>query len=224
MLNFAPTHPSEAALRKRFAEIGIVPGKPFDVTSLSAENKAALVAGMQDGQKQIDALRATLSGKTDSLFGTRAFLKNNYVARATGTQMGIGANSREEAIYPMYDNDAGGQPLDGSQHKYLLHFAKGQQPPVNAFWSLTMYALPSQLLVNNPLNRYLINSPMLPKLKLDADGGLTLYLQHANPGPAKEANWLPIPNGPFMAAMRYYWPKAALLEGQWKSPPINRVD
>ena len=224
VLQFAPPHPSEVALRKRFAEIGIVPGKPFDLASLSAEQKAALVAGMQDGQKQIDALRATLGGKTDSLFGTRAFLKNNYVARATGTQMGIGANSREEAIYPIYDNDASGQPLDGSQHHYVLHFAKGQQPPVNAFWSLTMYTLPSQLLVDNPINRYLINSPMLPGLKQDADGGLTLYLQHDNPGPDKEANWLPAPNGPFMAAMRYYWPKAALLEGRWQSPKIQRVD
>ncbi|WP_249673510.1 DUF1254 domain-containing protein [Pseudomonas abieticivorans] len=224
LLQFAPTHPSEAALRKRFTEIGIVPGKPLDLSALPQAQQAALKNGMEDGQKQIDALRKSLGGKTDTLFGTRAFLKNNYVTRATGAQMGIGANSREEAMYPIYDNDATGQPLDGSKHKYLLRFAKGQQPPVNAFWSLTMYTLPSQLLVDNPLNRYLINSPMLPGLAMDADGGLTLYLQHESPGKDKEANWLPTPNGPFMAAMRYYWPKAALLEGSWKSPKIERVD
>jgi hypothetical protein len=94
---------------------------------------------------------------------------------------------------------------------------------VNAFWSLTMYDLPGQLLVANPIDRYLINAAMLPQLKKDADGGVTLYLQHDSPGPDKQSNWLPAPNGPFMAAMRYYWPKPALLQGQWTSPQIERV-
>ena len=223
LLQFAPTHPSEVALRKRFTAIGIEPGKPFDVAKLSPEQQAALVAGMQDGQKEIDQLRSSLGGKTDTLFGTREYLKNNYVVRATGTQMGIGANSREEAMYPIYDKDASGQPLDGSKHNYTLKFAKGQQPPVQAFWSLTMYDLPKQLLVENALNRYLINSPMLPNLTKDADGGLTLYIQHESPGKDKEANWLPAPNGPFMVTMRYYWPKPELLSGQWKSPLIEQA-
>ncbi|NYH11671.1 DUF1254 domain-containing protein [Pseudomonas moraviensis] len=223
LLQFAPTHPSEVALRKRFTEIGIQPGQPFDVSKLSQEEQAALVAGMKDGQQEIDRLRNSLGGKTDTLFGTREYLKNNYVMRATGTQMGIGANSREEAMYPIYDKDATGQPLDGSQHKYTLRFAKGEQPPVQAFWSLTMYDLPKQLLVDNPINRYLINSPMLPNLAKDADGGLTLYIQHESPGKNKEANWLPAPNGPFMVTMRYYWPKPELLSGKWHSPQINRA-
>jgi hypothetical protein len=223
LLQFAPIHPSETALRKRFTEIGIKPGKPFDVSKLTAEQQAALVAGMQDGQKEIDGLRSSLKGKTDTLFGTRAFLKNNYVARATGAQMGIGANSREEAMYPIYDKDTSGQPLDASKHKYTLRFAKGQQPPVQAFWSITLYDLPKQLLVDNPINRYLINSPMLPELKNDTDGGLTLYIQHESPGKEKQANWLPAPNGPFMVTMRYYWPKAELLDGKWKSPMIEQA-
>lgn len=223
LLQFAPTHPSEVALRQRFTEIGIEPGKAFDASKLSPEQQAALVAGMQDGQKEIDALRNSLGGKTDTLFGTREYLKNNYVVRATGTQMGIGANSREEAMYPIYDKDASGQPLDGSQHNYTLRFAKGEQPPVQAFWSLTMYDLPKQLLVDNAINRYLINSPMLPNLKKDADGGLTLYIQHESPGKDKEANWLPAPKGPFMVTMRYYWPKPELLSGQWKSPVIEQA-
>ncbi|WP_160107255.1 DUF1254 domain-containing protein [Pseudomonas izuensis] len=222
LLQFAPTHPSEAALRKRFTEIGIEPGKPFDLTTLTPAQQAALLAGMQDGQKEIDELRHSLGGKTDTLFGTRAFLKNNYVARATGAQMGIGANSREEAMYPIYDKDATGQPLDASTHNYTLRFAKGRQPPVQAFWSLTMYDLPKQLLVDNAINRYLINSPMLPNLAKDADGGLTLYIQHESPGKDKEANWLPAPDGPFMVTMRYYWPKPELLEGKWKSPLIEQ--
>ncbi|WP_192560309.1 DUF1214 domain-containing protein [Pseudomonas allokribbensis] len=126
-------------------------------------------------------------------------------------------------MYPIYDKDASGQPLDGSQHKYTLKFAKGQQPPVQAFWSLTMYDLPKQLLVDNAINRYLINSPMLPNLTKDADGGLTLYIQHESPGKDKEANWLPAPDGSFMVTMRYYWPKPELLSGKWHSPLIEQV-
>ena len=225
LLQFAqPPHPSEVALRKRFEEIGIVPGQPFDASKLPADLQAALKEGMVDGQKEIDARRASLGGKTDTLFGDRAFLKNDYVARATGTQVGIGANSREEAMYPILDKDAQGAPLDASQHNYTLHFAKGQLPPVNAFWSITMYDLPKQLLVKNPIHRYLINSPMLPQLKTDPDGGLTIYIQADSPGKDKESNWLPAPKGPFVAFMRYYWPKQSLLEGQWKTPAIERAN
>jgi len=225
LLQFAqPPHPSEVALRKRFAEIGIESGKPFDASKLSPALQDALKQGMLDGQKAIDERRALLHGKTDQLFGDRAFLKNDYVARATGTQVGIGANSRDEALYPILDQDAQGQTLDGSKHKYTLRFAKGQQPPVNAFWSITMYDLPQQLLVKNPINRYLINSPMLPNMKTDPAGGITIYIQADSPGKDKESNWLPAPKGPFVTFMRYYWPKPALLDGQWKTPAIQRAD
>jgi hypothetical protein len=224
LLQFAePPHPSEVTLRKKFERIGIVSGKPFDVASLSPEMKAALEGGMTDGQKAIDDLRATLGGKSQDLFGTRAFLKNDYVRRAAGTQVGIGANSKEEALYPIYEKDADGQPLDGTKGRYVLRFAGGKFPPVNAFWSLTMYELPSQLLVRNPVERYLINSPMLPGLKTDADGGLTIYIQSGSPGPDKEANWLPAPKGPFMMAARYYWPKPEVLHGKWTSPVVQRL-
>src|SRR6266404_427143 len=218
-----PPDPSEIALRKSFERIGIVSGKRFDVASLSPEMKAALEGGMADGQKAIDDLRLSLGGKSEDLFGTRAFLKNDYVRRATGTQVGIGANSKEEALYPIYEKDADGQPLDGAKGKYILRYSAGSFPPVHAFWSLTMYDLPSQLLVKNPINRYLINSPMLPDLKLDADGGLTIYVQSDSPGLDKETNWLPAPNGPFMMAARYYWPKSELLQDEWKSPTMQNV-
>jgi hypothetical protein len=104
-----------------------------------------------------------------------------------------------------------------------LHFASDQLPPVHAFWSLTMYELPASLLVANPLNRYLINSPMLPDLKRDADGGLTLYIQHDSPGKDKESNWLPAPNEPFAMFLRLYWPKPEALDGSWKQPPLLLV-
>jgi hypothetical protein len=221
LLQLTSINPAEAALRKRFESIGIVPGKPFDATSLSDARKTALLNGMADGQKEIDAYRATLGGKSADLFGSRAFLKNNYLKRATGTQVGIGANSKDEALYPIYDEDDQGKPLDGSSGRYVLRYAGGNFSPVNAFWSLTMYALPSQLLVKNPINRYLVNSPMLPNLKRDADGGLTIYIQNESPGADKEANWLPAPTGPFMMAARYYWPKPELLGDKWKSPAVR---
>ncbi len=218
-----PAHPSEAELRQSFAKIGIEPGKPFNPSAFSPEIQDALKAGIDDGQKAIDAKRASTGGKTDTLFGSREYLKNDFLARATGTQMGIGANSRDEALYPILDKDADGQPLDGSKARYTMHFAKGEFPPVNAFWSLTMYDLPGQLLVKNPIDRYLINSPMLPHLKLDKDGGLTIYIQADSPGAEKQANWLPAPKAPFMLTMRYYWPKPELLSGEWKSPAVERV-
>jgi hypothetical protein len=224
LLQFCPTQPSENALRASFARIGIGPGKTIDVATLSPEMKVALEAGMADGQKEIDARRTASDGDISNFFGTRAFLHNDYVARATGAQMGIGANSKEEALYPLYEKDSSGQPLDGSKAQYTLHFAKGGFPPVNAFWSLTMYDLPQQLLVKNPINRYLINSPMLPNLKLDSDGGLTIYIQSDSPGKEKEANWLPAPKAPFMLAMRYYLPRSELINGTWKSPAVVRAN
>ena len=104
-----------------------------------------------------------------------------------------------------------------------MRFAKDQLPPVNAFWSLTMYGLPDRLLVANPINRYLINSPMLPDLKRDPDGGLTLYIQQASPGKDKEPNWLTAPDRPFFLILRLYLPKNAALDGAWKQPPLARA-
>jgi len=138
--------------------------------------------------------------------------------------LGIYGNTKQEAMYPMYKADAAGQPLDAAKHRYTVHFAPGQLPPVHAFWSLTMYQMPSSLLVANPLNRYLINSPMLADLKRDADGGLTLYIQRESPGTGKESNWLPAPAGPFACVLRLYWPKEAALSGTWQAPPMRRAD
>jgi hypothetical protein len=138
--------------------------------------------------------------------------------------LGIYGNSKEEAMYPVYFVDSSGQPPDGA-HRYTIRFAKDQLPPVHAFWSLTLYELPSSLLSANALNRYLINSPMLPNLKRDSDGGLKLYIQHESPGKSKEANWLPAPaSGPFFTVLRLYWPEEPALDGRWKAPPLERVN
>ena len=121
-----------------------------------------------------------------------------------------------------------GRPLDGSKHNYTLTFPAGQLPPVNSFWSVTMYDGKTQLLIENPINRYLINSPMLPDMKKNADGSLTLYIQNKSPGADKEANWLPAPDGPIYLVMRLYWPKTeapSILpagEGTWQPPGLRR--
>lgn len=227
VLQFCPPNPSEQSVLERFARIGVGAGKKFDGAQLTPDMREAIAGGVADAWKQLEAFidHELNTGKVTSgdVFGTREYLKNNYLYRMAGAVLGIYGNSKEEAIYPMYRVDAAGKPLDAAQNRYTLHFAPGQLPPVNAFWSLTMYELPSSLLVANPLNRYLINSPMLPDLKKDADGGLTLYVQSESPGPDKESNWLPAPKGPFWCALRLYWPKAEALEGRWAAPSITTV-
>jgi len=146
--------------------------------------------------------------------------------RAAAAKGGIYGNDAAEAAYPYTKAFANGEALDGSKHDYTLTFAAGQYPPVNAFWSVTMYDGKSQLLIENPINRYLINSPMLPGMKKNADGSLTLYIQNKSPGADKESNWLPAPNDLIYLVMRLYWPKAeppSVLppgDGTWQPPAI----
>ena len=224
VLQFCPTVPSEKALMAQFAKIGVGAGKTFDPDTLSPEIRTAIKQGRSDawaafagGVKLMDEGKLT-SGE---LFGTREAMKNNYLNRWLGT-IGIYGNSKQEAMYPIYRIDSNGQKLSGAS-RYTLRFAPGQLPPVHAFWSLTMYELPASLLVANPINRYLINSPMLPQLKRDSDGGLTLLIQNESPGQDEESNWLPAPKGPFAMYMRLYNPEQAALDGEWKAPPLHRV-
>jgi hypothetical protein len=142
---------------------------------------------------------------------------------------GIYANDPVEATYPLTRIDAAGERLDGSKHNYTLTFPAGQLPPVNAFWSVTMYDGKTQLLIENPIGRYLINSPMLPNMKKNVDGSLTLYIQKESPGADKESNWLPAPNDLIYLVMRLYWPRAeapSVLppgEGTWNPPAVLQV-
>jgi hypothetical protein len=225
-LQFSPTHPSEKELMARFARIDVGAGRGFDPEKLSPEIRQAISDGMADAWKTFEDLKTKEidTGKVTAgdMFGTRDELENHYLHRMAGAVLGIYGNSRAEAIYPGYSLDSTGALLDGS-HRYTLRFAPGQLPPANAFWSLTMYELPASLLVANPLNRYLINSPMLPDLERDADDGVTLYIQRDSPGKDKESNWLPAPAGPFRLFLRIYWPKPEALDGTWKQPPLVRT-
>ncbi|MDG4666519.1 DUF1254 domain-containing protein [Mycobacterium sp. 236(2023)] len=233
-MRFAPVLPGEEELRERFGTIGIGTrgersdgGKiGFDADALSPEMRSAIEGGMADAWAEFNGFKKDKvdTGELGSaqFFGTAEDLKGNYLYRMAGAVLGIYGNTAAEAVYPGAFNDADGAPLTGT-NTYVYRFPSGQLPPVNAFWSLTMYQLPASQLVENPMKRYLINSEMLPSLVPDPDGGYTLYVQHESPGIEKEANWLPAPEGPFALVLRLYWPKPDALNGTWKAPVPAKV-
>jgi len=232
LLQFCPTPPEETALRAKFATVGIEAGKPFDLAKLSELQKGELGLAVKEGyaaiEKQRDNIGKDINGwEVGAAFGNRAFYNGNYLLRAGSALAGIYGNDAVEAMYPKAKAASDGQPLDGSKHNYTLTFAAGQYPPVNAFWSVTMYDGKTQFLIQNPINRYLINSPMLPLLKKNSDGSLTIYIQKDAPAGDKKANWLPAPDGPIYVVMRLYWPKEtppSILppgDGTWKPPAVQ---
>jgi len=230
-LQFAPPGPEEKEIRAKLARIGVGAGKTFNFKDLPIAHKLEIGVGMKEGEAKIEKYLAselkTVNGwAISSYFGDRAFFNGNWLVRAAGAKAGIYGNTAEEAAYPITRTLANGEKLDGSKHNYTLTFPAGQLPPVNAFWSVTMYDGKSQLLIENPINRYLINAPMLPGMKKNADGSVTLYIQNKSPGADKESNWLPAPNDLIYLAMRLYWPKTeapSILppgEGTWKPPAV----
>jgi hypothetical protein len=232
-LQFAPAGPEEREIRAKLARIGVGAGKTFNFKELPIAHKLEVALGMKDGEDKVDKFLAdqakSINGwKVASLFGDRAFFNGNWLLRAAGAKGGIYGNIAVEATYPYTKTLADGEPLDGSKHNYTLTFPAGQLPPVNAFWSVTMYDGKTQLLIENPINRYLINSPMLSGMKTDADGSLTLYIQNKSPGADKESNWLPAPNEDMYLVMRLYWPKVeppSILppgSGTWQPPALKQ--
>lgn len=238
LLQFCPpvgTAGVEKSLRETFAHIGIVPGQKASAhKELPPEIKAALGEGVKAALVKIgktaENVGTVVNGwQIGSAAGSREFYKDNWALRAAAAKLGIYGNSQAEAVYPFTRDDSNGIVLDGSKHTYQMTFPAGQLPPVNAFWSITMYDGRTQLLIDNPINRYLINSPMLSQLEKNPDGSLTIYLQHDSPGKDKEANWLPAPDGPMFVVMRLYWPKQGELsvyplgKGSWKPPALVPV-
>lgn len=233
-LQFAPAGPEEKDIRERLARIGVGPGKTYEFKALSLEHKAAVLLGMKAGEAKVTAMvddigKGINGWKLASAFGDRAFFNGNWLLRAAAAQAGIYGNDAQEAVYPMTKTLADGQPLDGGKHAYTLTFPAGQLPPAKAFWSVTMYDGKTQLLIKNPINRYLINSPMLPGMRKNPDGSLTISIQKDSPGKAKEANWLPAPDGPIYLAMRIYWPRTEsptvlpVGKGDWQPPALVQV-
>ena len=233
-LQYVPETPRDKAIRAKLAKIGIGPGKTFEFKDLSLEHKAAILVAMKQGDDKVDKWLASgmknINGwNVGAFFGDEAFYNGNWLMRAGAAKGGLYGNDAAEAMYPYTRTDATGEPLDGAKHKYTITFAPGELPPVNAFWSVTMYDGKSQFLIKNPINRYLINSPMLSAMKKDADGSLTLFIQKDSPGTDKEANWLPAPDDKIYLVMRLYWPKPtppSILpagEGTWRPPGVKQV-
>jgi hypothetical protein len=220
-----PLNPPDPILLTKLASIGIGPGK----TPLSEANdtiKAALQTGITEGQKLIDAKVPNLGANINGwrVAGAVGVYGTDYLFRAAITQFGLGANIAQEALYPSIFTDSEGKPLSGA-NKYTIHFAPGQTPPVNAFWSITMYNNKS-LFVDNPINRYNVGQ-YTEGLKNNTDGSLDIYIQNANPGKDKESNWLPAPatsvSDIFKLVLRMYLPQQQILNGTWTYPPVQRM-
>jgi hypothetical protein len=222
----------EEQLWTGLARLGIGPGNTFDYATLAPEIQEALKAGVQEGFGEMEGFIAEYSSDplvSGKLFGTREFLAQsaatNYqlesadMLRTVAAHMGLYGNSAVEAIYPTYLIDADQQPLDASANRYTVTFDKGNLPPVKAFWSLTMYDGKTQLFIDNPLDRYLLNSTTMDQFQLEKDGSLSLLIQKDPPGKNKQSNWLPAPDGPFYMVLRLYGPESDALEGVWTPPP-----
>jgi hypothetical protein len=209
----------------RMKRIGLEPGKSLDFKALPAPVRQALndgpTAGLKAIQKRIAVTEATAvrNGWFISTGAVGSF-GGDYSVRATTALLGLGANRPEDAVYPMARTDGEGRPLSGA-NRYVLHFPKGQTPPVAAFWSLTLYD-DNGFPVENAIKRHAIGDR--DKLKFNDDGSLTLYIQHQSPGVEKESNWLPAPEGVFTLTMRCYSPRPQIAIGEWVPPPVKRVD
>ena len=218
LLPFMPTVPAERGMRERFARIGIGAGRPFDPARLDPATRSAIEAGVVEAAQELKA-KALAQTSSRGFFGTRQELGPDYLTyRSMGAMLGIYGNSDAEAVYASQQTGPDGKVLDG-RRRWLLRFPAGQLPPVSEFWSITMYNLPQRLLTPNPINRYSIGD-RTPGLRYGADGSLEIYLQAENPGPAKAANWLPAPAGPFFFVARLYGPKQAVLSGAWTLPAL----
>lgn len=231
-LQFAPATAAESEIRDKLASIGVGTEAPFSLQDLPADHQQAVAQGMADGASKIktylaDELYKANGWSVSDLWGDADFIGGDWIKRAAGASAGIYGNDALEAVYILGRQTADGQQLDGSKAKYTLTFAPGQLPPVNSFWSLTMYDGDTQLLIKNPIDRYLINSAMLSEMKTNEDGSLTIYLQKDSPGAEREANWLPAPDGPIYLALRMYRPKTddpSILpvgEGSWQPPGLE---
>jgi len=246
LLKDNPPAPADAPMVKKLARLGIVPGKPFNPAAVDPQVMKGLEKAVRLVKAFFDAAAKGTQGPIEeSALARKAFeLLNNavrrvltnvkngwmippmqlgrygtdYALRAYVALYGFGANWPEDAVYPSAQLDGGNQQLNGA-HRYVLHFAEGG-PPVNAFWSLSMYNT-KQAFVPNPLDRYAIGDR--DKLKLNPDGSLDLYIQHESPGKDKEANWLPAPKDDFSLILRLYWPMKAVLDGTWLPPGVKRV-
>ena len=228
LLTLVQLYPGDEKHVARWSAIGIGAGTPFDASKLSSEQRSAIEAGVNDAVAAITA-RAKHLGKvknnwtmTAGIFGDRDTIGDDYLLRAAAAQYAIYGNDLHEAFYPSTESDANGNPLDASKHSYALTFSKAQLPPVNAFWSVTMYDMPAQMLVANDANRYSVGN-RTPGLVYGSDGSLTIPISAKTPAGPNAPNWLPAPNGPFTLTTRLYMPKPEALDPLYAPPPVEVV-
>jgi len=217
-----PPHKEDEPMVKQLARIGIVPGQDFDASKLTPEQLSGLNEGVREAVAKIEAFVATGAAHKpgwNSFQGELGRYGTNYSARAITARVAVGANPPEDAVYISDSTDASGTPLNGSM-RYRMHFPAGQLPPVRAFWSVTAYDKDGYFIANT-MNRYAIGDR--DKLKFNPDGSLDLYIQDQNPEADHEANWLPSGDGVFNLTLRLYWPDAAILNGGWQPPAVERV-
>ncbi|HXV58180.1 MAG TPA: DUF1254 domain-containing protein [Gaiellaceae bacterium] len=216
-----PPHPTDYSILARIANIGIVPGEPFDPAGLDAGALDEIEAGAVAAREAIAGNTAgfgrevngwSIATETIGVYG------NAYLKRATVALGGLGANPPEDAVYPLLLSDSDGEPTTGQQD-YVIHFDADELPPVDAFWSITMYDAEGYQ-VANELDRFAIGDR--DELTYNPDGSLDIFIQHANPGPEHEANWLPAPAGLLGITMRLYAPRPEILDGRWTPPPVKK--
>jgi hypothetical protein len=214
----------DGSMVARMAKIGLVPGQPFSSANMSPDVAAAFQSVPTTGQERIKA--QLKDGGAAMQNGWMVITKTgdygmNYIQRAFVASVGLGANTPQQAVYPVADADAAGSPLNGAA-KYIIHFNRGMTPPVKAFWSVTMYDK-QMFFVPNALNRY--NISQRNDLKHNADGSFDVYIQNQKPPSADQAsNWLPAPKGDFVLMLRMYWPTdqpPSILDGSWQPPPVT---
>lgn len=222
LLTANPPRPGDTPMTERLARLDLVPGRPFNFAALDFATRQALERAIPLARRRIEAKAGTVGERVNGwqcCFGLGRY-GTDYLTRAAIASFGLGANLSADAICPYTTTDGKAKPLSGA-NSYVLHFAPGRTPPVNGFWSLTLYG-PDHALVDNPIGRYAIGDRDV--LRLNADGSLDLHIQHEPPGPGKEANWLPAPAGAFNLILRMYWPKPAVLNRTWTPPAVERSE
>ncbi len=213
-----PPAKKDAPMAATLARLGIVPGRPFDINAKGPATARALRQAVPAAQQQIQAALATSGNNANGWRVMRNLgdYGTDYMLRAVTAWYGLDANLPQDAVYPLTRTDSQGKPLTGAD-RYVIHFAPGHTPPVNAFWSLTMYDA-SGFLVPNPINRYEVGHTVKPTL--NPDGSMDIYIQHDAPA-GKQSNCLPAPSGQFSLMLRMYWPKPSVLDGTWTPPPVT---
>ncbi len=230
VLGLTPVRAEDKDVRARMASIGLGSGKFDDFKALAGTYRPQLMQGVQAGEQKINALVAAAGPRSNgwnwnySLDTDRAHYTGDYAKRAAMSRAAPYGLNADEVMYPMTNVLPNGELLDGSKHNYTLTFKAGEWPPAEIFWSLTMYYGQSRSFVENTLLRYNINTGMLPGMKKNADGSLTIYLQKDSPGKDKEANWLPAPDGPMYVVLRLYGIGEKLRSNAWVIPPVTVAD